>query len=169
MKTLTEFTANDTIVGDLAAYAAFTADLEASLHPWGMLEVIFAAEIVRATWRLQHVTIDETLVDEYLVARLAKTRSGSQATIRWATTELRRLQTARRLRDEMELPENIGLADPREVMKFRRGAAKSEAAQQPDVQTNRSQPRPTPPKQFRPSKPKSWRCWTTKQQRRCSV
>ena len=60
MKTLAEFTANDTIVGDPTAYAAFTADLEASLHPWGMLEIIFAAEIVRATWRLQHVTIDET-------------------------------------------------------------------------------------------------------------
>ncbi|HXJ39629.1 MAG TPA: hypothetical protein VNH18_10145, partial [Bryobacteraceae bacterium] len=105
MKTLTEFTANDPIVGDRATYAEFTAELEAVLQPLGMLEIIFAAEIVRATWKLQYLKVDKPQFGVDYFSHFNKIRSVAQTTIRWATTELRRIQTARRIREEQELPD----------------------------------------------------------------
>ncbi|HXJ40595.1 MAG TPA: hypothetical protein VNH18_15050, partial [Bryobacteraceae bacterium] len=103
--------------------------LEADLRPSGMLEITFAAEILRATWRLQRLPVEFMDLDQPASAHIARLRSGIQTTLRWAMTELRRIQTARVLRGELGIPNSIGLADPKEILKA--GRNPKPAAQQP--------------------------------------
>ncbi|HXJ39363.1 MAG TPA: hypothetical protein VNH18_08780 [Bryobacteraceae bacterium] len=131
MKTLAEFTANDSAyLADRAFYTALTADFDAALQPSGILELTFAAEILRATWRLQRLPVGDMDLDQPSTDHFARLRTGIQTTIRWAMTELRRLQTARVIRDAVDLPNTIGLADPKEIVKATRQPSRP-LAQQP--------------------------------------
>ena len=121
MTTLIEYTANDTIIGDRSAYVAFVAEMNTDLQPLGMLEVSFAAELVRGLWRLRSLPVEVTDLEEAVKVSTARVRAGIQTTIRWAMTELRRIQTARLLRTGLQLGAEIGLADPKEI---RRSTAK---------------------------------------------
>ena len=149
MTTLAEFTAKDSpYQSDREVYTAMTAALEADLQPFGLLEITFAAEILRATWRMQRLPVNGMNLDKHSTQHYARLRSGIQATIRWAMTELRRIQTARVLRDEIGLPNTLGLADPKEVAREARRAPKK--AEQPAPAASAPQPPPasapkTPP------------------------
>jgi hypothetical protein len=145
MRTLAEFTAKDTAwQTDQERYAAMTAAFEADLRPLGMLEISFAAEILRATWQMQFLPRNLMELTPPTAAHYTRVRTGIQATIRWAMTELRRIQTARVLRGEIGLPNTVGIADPKEIVKATRRAP------QPPASTA-AHKTPTPPTSTKPN------------------
>lgn len=124
------FAANDFVrPEDRETYDTVLLAFWDELNPIGPLEETHALEIVRASWRLQRCArIESDLADASLESALdpmqdesairtqnAVDRARAQAnnTLRRATAELRRLQTERQTRAELELEntENLGLAD----------------------------------------------------------
>ncbi len=112
--TLTGLTANDVRTGDRDRYHQLTSLLEAELQPEGALEVLHAAEIVRAHWRLQlYARLEEGAETEAARTWLDRARSHANTLLRRNTAEVRRLQTDRLAKAELELdlPRLVSLKD----------------------------------------------------------
>jgi SEC-C motif len=122
--TLTGLTANDVRTGDRHRYHQLTSLLEAELQPEGALEVLYAAEILRANWRLQlYACLEEGAETEAARTWLDRARSHANTLLRRNTAELRRLQTDRLAKAELalDLPRLINLKD---YLQFIRGTEK---------------------------------------------
>lgn len=112
--TLTGITANDVRTSDRDKYLQLVALLDEELAPHGAFEVLLAAEIIRASWRLQRYShADEATESEAGQASLNHARAHANTTIRRNTAELRRLQTERLVPTELglNLPRMISLKD----------------------------------------------------------
>ena len=98
MRTLSEYTPHDVASEDRAAYVAHVELWQTELHPNGALECYFAAEIVRATWRIRHYSVfpSNDLTDQARVVWL-RYRDQTNLGIRRNLEELRRLQSDRYL------------------------------------------------------------------------
>ena len=98
MRTLTEYTTHDVAPEDRPAYAAHVELWQTELHPNGALECYFAAEIVRATWRIRQYAIfpSPDTTDQARAAWL-RYRDQTNLGIRRNLEELRRLQSDRYL------------------------------------------------------------------------
>jgi uncharacterized protein YchJ len=124
------------------------------LRPNGPLEQTFVSEIIRASWRLRRCSVVEASMSDRvgdssidpmedpwhsaLQNTVDRASASANNTLRRATTELRRLQTERQIRQEL-LPAGadvsaLGIASYREVI-----AAKSEFAKQTQS-TDRARP-----------------------------
>ena len=98
MRTLSEYTTHDVVSEDRSAYAAHVELWQTELHPNGALECYFAAEIVRATWRIRQYAIfpSPDMSDQARAAWL-RYRDQTNLGIRRNLEELRRLQSDRYL------------------------------------------------------------------------
>ena len=98
MRTLSESTTNDVAIEDQPAYAKHVEIWQAEIHPNGALECYFAAEIVRATWRIRHYSVlpSNDMTDQARVVWL-RYRDQTNLGIRRNLEELRRLQSDRYL------------------------------------------------------------------------
>jgi hypothetical protein len=94
-------------------FARFAEAFRKQLAPEGPLEDTFADEIIHAAWRLRHCAEDDD-----------KTRNFAHRILRTSMAELRRLQTDRQIRHELE-PEapQTGLAGYREIHAARKTSA----------------------------------------------
>jgi hypothetical protein len=138
--TLTGLTANDVRTSDRDQYLQLTSLLEAELQPEGALEVLHAAEIVRANWRLQlYARLEEGAETEAARTWLDRARSHANNLLRRNTAELRRLQTDRLAKAELalQLPRLINL---KAYLQLTRGR---EAAH-PQTEKRKDQPNPAP-------------------------
>lgn len=110
MQTLTEYLEPGRLaIPDAASrdlYTRLIARCERDLRPLGILEVMFAAFVVRALWRLDRGSLSAE-------ADIARTENS----IRRNTAELRRLQTDRHLQAELNL-RLPGLISVRDVLKW---------------------------------------------------
>lgn len=118
MQTLPELLATDAVIGDHAEFMALAEEAQSQLRPEGFLELHFAAEIVRDTWRLNIMaTIDESAFSEGTLDGRRKYRDRLNTSVRRNTMELRRLQTDRHLNNRW----NLALPAPvsaRDVLRF---------------------------------------------------
>ena len=102
--------------GEEADYKEMIDQLFAELIPEGALELIFASEIVTATWRLRRCglsegnLVDQTLIDpmedevfEKKQRAIDRARAQAHNIIRRSMDELRKLQTERATRRELEI------------------------------------------------------------------
>jgi hypothetical protein len=112
------------------------------LAPEGPLEDTFVDEIIHAAWRLRHCAEDDD-----------KTRNFAHRILRTSMAELRRLQTDRQIRHELE-PEapQTGLAGYREVHAARKTNALEKENWVCSVKTNAA-PAATPGTQNAPPTP----------------
>lgn len=123
MRTLTQYVEPIRAVlqneADRTRYSEIVASSEADLRPQGMLEIAFAASIVRALWRLEH----QAGASEADIARL-------ENGMRRNTAELRRLQTDRHLKAQLglDLP---GLISAKDFLKWTREAASRNLQNEP--------------------------------------
>lgn len=109
MRTLIDYTAHDVTPEDRTQYAAHVDLWQTELQPNGALECYFAAEIVRAAWRLERYSplgpqaapqqVDSSPVSSSVQARAAWLRYRDQTNLglRRNLEELRRLQSDRYL------------------------------------------------------------------------
>lgn len=108
MRTLADYTANDVAPlhltpEDQALYAQHVERWQTELHPNGALECYFAAEIVRATWRIERYAIfspAEMPQNSHPLdaeAKMLRYRAQTNLGIRRNLDELRRLQSERYL------------------------------------------------------------------------
>ncbi|HZL55624.1 MAG TPA: SEC-C metal-binding domain-containing protein, partial [Bryobacteraceae bacterium] len=94
------------------------------LTPEGVLESTFAAEIMGAAWRLRRCGLIESafdmIEDETLLEKqqrsVDRARSQSHNILRKSITELRKLQTERKIRIELDIEDACGLADNKIVL-----------------------------------------------------
>ena len=118
MRTLPELLSHDKVVGDRAEFLALAAEAQAQLRPEGFLELHFAAEIFRDTWRLNIMaTVDESTFSEDFLETRSKYRDRLNTAVRRNTQELRRLQTDRILNERW----NLALPAPasaKDVLRF---------------------------------------------------
>jgi hypothetical protein len=131
--------------GETDAYHQLCTSFWEHLQPSGPLEQTFVSEIIRSTWRLRRCSIVEASLSDRvgdssidpmedpwhsgLQNTVDRASARANNTLRRATTELRRLQTERQIRNEL-LPAGsdislLGIASCKEVL-----AAKSELAKQ---------------------------------------
>jgi len=107
-----------------AEYAQTRNALMTQLAPAGILEQTFADEIMTATWRLRRCGLLEAALpigdDEALEKQqrsIDRGRAQAHRMLRSSMTELRALQTERYIRRDLEITENIGLADSAKVLR----------------------------------------------------
>ena len=118
MNTLLEFIANDKqFTGDHDVYLMLAATLEGELRPEGILEICYSAQILRTMWHLQAV---EARADH---PNADKLRIGFNSLLKQVTGELRRLQSERQIRAQLE-SELTGLASTKELVQTARAVAK---------------------------------------------
>jgi hypothetical protein len=103
-------------------YSRTRMALMAELAPSGVLEQLFADEITTATWRLRRCSllegalpIDDDESVEQKQKSIDRARAQAHRILRQSIAELRVLQTERQIRKELEITENIGLADSAKV------------------------------------------------------
>jgi hypothetical protein len=114
-------------------YTKICTSLWKELTPEGTLEQNFTTEIVSATWRLRRCRMaDETLggisvadplwsdpmlnpATEKQQKSVDRARAQSQNALRRSIAELRKLQTERTAREELELGEDLGVTDSRQA------------------------------------------------------
>lgn len=125
------FTANDFIRdGEQEEYDLIAAALRRDLAPEGALEELFTTEIVGAAWRLRRCRLVEASlatqsdVDPMQSEETGKTqksvdraRAQSHSVMRRALAEMRKIQTERHLRADLDLKENYGMADFMKVIR----------------------------------------------------
>lgn len=143
MFTLAEFTARDGMPeADRASYNRLTASLEADLRPSCFLETLFAAEILRATWRVQRLIAvnGAELADNAARAELERSIASARKSLRWATSELRKLQTDREIKEKLGI-RLAGIADIRQILKITGGPTKG-ATPGPDAPVAPKTPKP---------------------------
>ncbi len=117
------YTARDYILpGEEEEFAADHNALMLELAPEGVLEQVFAGEIMTASWRLRRCRIieagfaDAPQPDESAQRTVDRARAASHNIIRRSTAELRRLQTERAIRAQLgTAAETPGLADTRQI------------------------------------------------------
>src|SRR5665213_3539131 len=115
--------------GEESDYAQTRDAFMRDLSPAGALEELFANEIVTAHWRLRRCGLIESALafradelfalnetDEKRQKSADRARAQSHNIIRRCIAELRKLQTDRQIRMELETEENCGLADTKNVM-----------------------------------------------------
>ena len=110
--------------GEQNEYAQTRESLLTDLGPRGILENTFAAEILGAAWRLRRCGLIEStfamIEDETLLERKQKSvdraRAQSHNILRRSMTELRKLQTERQIRMQLEIDEDYGLADSKHIL-----------------------------------------------------
>ena len=118
MRTLPELLSHDKVVGDRAEFLALAAEAQAQLRPEGFLELHFAAEIFRDTWRLNIMaTVDESTFSEEFLDIRRKYRDRLNTAVRRNIAELRRLQTDRHLNSRWNLKLSAP-ASARDVLRF---------------------------------------------------
>ncbi len=102
MRTLAEYTAHDVDPADQAQYATHVDRWQTELHPTGALECYFAAEIVRAAWRMERYAVFDTpdMSDKARAAWVTH-RDRTNSAIRRNLEELRRLQSDRYLQAQL--------------------------------------------------------------------
>jgi hypothetical protein len=130
------------LANEQTEYAQTRATLMTELTPQGILEQTFADEIMGANWRLRRCRIDEAGLanrisesdnnsDEDRLDQKRKSieraRSAAQLALRRCTAELRKLQTEREMRLELDMTDCVGLADSAQVLRASRMAAKESA------------------------------------------
>ncbi|HZL55956.1 MAG TPA: SEC-C metal-binding domain-containing protein, partial [Bryobacteraceae bacterium] len=94
------------------------------LTPEGVLENTFTSEIMGATWRLRRCRLLESTFDmiedetplEKQQKSVDRARAQSHSILRKSMTELRKLQTERQIRLQLEIDEPSGLADTRQIL-----------------------------------------------------
>ncbi len=121
------FTARDYVLpGEEEEYDLDQTALMFELSPEGILEQVFADEIMTASWRLRRCRIIEASFtgapdsgpasNEDLQRSVDRARAASHNIIRKSTAELRRLQTERAIRTQLGTAgETPGLADTRQI------------------------------------------------------
>ncbi len=86
-------------------YQRLRAGLLQELRPESILEEIFATEIVQAAWRLRQLDVQfhspSAEQNEATIEKHDRSRARANTILRRCTAELRRLQTERRLREEL--------------------------------------------------------------------
>jgi len=125
-------------------YAQTRNALMAELAPSGILEQTFADEVMTATWRLRRCGLLEAALpidDDEAVERKQKSidraRAQAHRILRQSMAELRALQTERYIRRDLEITENIGLADSAKVLR---------ASEFAPVEPEDAQPEPVAPR-----------------------
>jgi hypothetical protein len=105
-------------------YQSLSAGLLAELQPATILEQAFAAEILRSLWRLRRcglveaaLTPSENPATDTAQLAIDRAQAQSNASLRRATAELRRLQTEREVRNQCGSAE--GLTSRKEVLSAR--------------------------------------------------
>ena len=102
MRTLADYTANDVTPEDAPAYSTHVNLWQTELHPTGALECYFAAEIVRAAWRIERYSVmDAAEMSHESRAAWLHYRDRTNAGIRRNIEELRRLQSDRYLQSHL--------------------------------------------------------------------
>ena len=143
MRTLPELLSHDKVVGDRAEFLALAAEAQAQLRPEGFLELHFAAEIFRDTWRLNIMaTVDESTFSEDFLETRSKYRDRLNTAVRRNTQELRRLQTDRILNERW----NLALPAPasaKDVLRFEK--AKPIRPENNEIRKNEAIPDTVPP------------------------
>ena len=141
MQTLPEILATDKVIGDPAEFLSLAEEVQSQLRPEGFLELHFAAEIFRDTWRLNIMaTIDESIFSEETLDARRKYRDRLNTAVRRNTMELRRLQTDRHLNNRW----NLALPTPasaRDVLRFEK-ANPIRPADPPNNEIRKSEPIP---------------------------
>ncbi len=150
MRTLIDYTAHDVTPEDRTPYAAHVDLWQTELQPNGALECYFAAEIVRAAWRLERYSplgpqagpqAESSPASSSDQARAAWLRYRDQTNLglRRNLEELRRLQSDRYLQAHLGilLPGVASLKTLLPGLKLPKKQAQPEATNQPD--------RPDPP------------------------
>ena len=100
MRTLAEITTNDVTSELRAQYKDHVTRWESELHPAGELELYFAAEIVRATWRIErYAAIDAPEMTDATRAAWLRHSDRTNLGIRRNLEELRRIQSDRCLQN----------------------------------------------------------------------
>src|SRR5665213_91143 len=105
-------------------YTETRESLLRDLTPEGILESTFVAEIMGAAWRLRRCGLIEStfamIEDETLLERKQKSvdraRAQSHNILRRSMTELRKLQTERQIRMQLEIDDDYGLADSKHIL-----------------------------------------------------
>jgi len=162
MRTLPEYLANDRNPGNRDAYLAYAQEAQEQFRPASFLELHFAAEIVRDTWRSSLIArIDENDYSADSMEALRRSRDRLNAEIRRNTAELRRLQTDRILSERANLNLPVPAA-ARDILRLEQKLEKRTAASKPTaestVEAAAAEPTvPAPPDPAKPhrSEPKS--------------
>ncbi len=150
MRTLPELLAHDTVAGrgsdpaqsaaNRSEFLALAEEAQSQLRPEGFLELHFAAEIFRDTWRLNIMaTIDESAFSEETLDARRKYRDRLNTAVRRNTMELRRLQTDRHLNNRW----NLALPTPasaRDVLRFEKTNPNPPATEAPKSEIRKSEP-----------------------------
>jgi len=129
--------------GEESEYTQTLESLLGELSPEGILENTFTSEIMGATWRLRRCRLLESafdmIEDETLLEKQQKSvdraRAQSHSILRKSMTELRKLQTERQIRLQLEIDEPSGLADTRQIlnaMKLNEAISGSDQQEQPE-------------------------------------
>src|SRR5215831_1827756 len=122
---LTNSQLRDFVLSDeQAEYSQTRAALMKELAPEGVLEQTFADEIMTATWRLRRCGLLEAALptgnDEVLEQKqrsIDRARAQGHRILRQSMAQLRTLQTERFIRRDLDITENIGLADSATVLR----------------------------------------------------
>ncbi|HKD09570.1 MAG TPA: SEC-C metal-binding domain-containing protein [Bryobacteraceae bacterium] len=119
------YAASDYILpGEEEEFTTTQTALMTELAPEGILEQLFADEIMTASWRLRRCRIIESTFaeapdpasNESIQRAVDRARAASHNIIRKSTAELRRLQTERAIRAQLgTADETPGLADTRQI------------------------------------------------------
>ncbi len=152
MRTLPELLATDTVIGrgsdpaqavaDRAEFLALAEEAQSQLRPVGVLELHFAAEIFRDTWRMNIMaSLDESIFSEETLDARRKYRDRLNTAVRRNTMELRRLQTDRHLNNRW----NLALPAPasaRDVLRFEKANPIRPAADSSKSEIRKNEPIP---------------------------
>lgn len=112
-------------LGERDEYDAFAAAFRDQLAPEGPLEELFVTEVIAANWRLRRCRLVEedfsAKFDEIdpmqdvegakIQRSIDRARAQAHSTIRRALAEIRKLQTERRIRAELKMGQNRGIAE----------------------------------------------------------
>ena len=142
MRTLPEFLAHDKVVGNPTEFFALVHEAQSQLRPEGFLELHFAAEIVRDTWRLNLMSrVDETKYSDETNDARNRYRDRLNTSVRRNTMELRRLQTDRILKERanLDLPTPVSTRD---ILRFEKTNPNRQAATSAQSEIRKNEPIP---------------------------
>ncbi len=149
MFTLNEFVSHDNVPeNDRAFYRQLTTAFEADLQPFGALEVVLAADMLRCTFLMRHYSsVDPaTLTDDAARQILNIRHNAALKSFRWSTNQLRKTQTDREIGSRVGCHPR-GLAGVSEILKATNGTSRTQAAPPNHASTNpapSSKPAPKP-------------------------
>jgi len=133
------FAAHDYLLkGEHATYEKELAELWTDLKPEGFLEKLFTQEIMSANWRLRRCRLVEAAISsresspEEMAAQqksVDRARSHSHSMLRRSLVELRKLQTERAIRLELNNGHLPGLVDSKQLIQTVRDYDNHEAKQ----------------------------------------